>query len=468
MQDVPSSDRGLPVPAHGELLHLLIESATEFAIFTIDPNGIVTSWNSGAERVLGYTHGEIIGHSADVIFPPEEGGFSAAEEERRLASANGRAEDERWQVRKDGTRFWASGLLMPLADRTLGFVKILRDRTAQRRAEEQLRQSEELFRVLATNIPQLVFRSKATGARTWASPQWSIFAGMSFADSIEFGWLDAVHPDDHEATLAAWADAPARGEYYCEHRLRRSADGAYRWYQTRAVPLSAASAAESLEWVGTSADIHDLRTLQDQQQVLLAELQHRTRNLIAVVQSLVHQTIRSCTSLEEFSEEFESRLRALSRVQGLLAQSDFRPVQLRDLLEVELRAHGCGGSEPNKVIVEGPPVSLPAISMQLLALAVHELATNAVKYGALGQPGARLEVRWTVEGQGSTARARIEWREMGVVMPVGAPRRRGHGTELIERALPYQLGAGTKLEFGPDGVYCEITVPLNQEAESHG
>jgi PAS domain S-box-containing protein len=326
-----------------------------------------------------------------------------------------------------------------------------------------------LFRLLATNIPQLVFRSKVSGERTWGSPQWSLFTGLAFAESVGFGWLDAVNPEDHEATMTAWAEAPTKGEYYCEHRIRRSADGEYRWHQTRAVPLQGAYGA-ALEWVGTSADIHDLRTLKDQQKVLLAELQHRTRNLIAVVQSLARQTMRSSASLQDFAEEYESRLRALSRVQGLLARGDHQPVDLRELIEGELRARGNGSAEPSKVTIEGPATSLPAISAQSVALALHELATNAVKYGALHQPSGRLTIRWDIDdgGDGSKPRVRLEWRESGLSMPEGGPTRKGYGSELIERALPYQLGAKTKLEFGFDGVRCEIAVPMIKDEEQHG
>jgi PAS domain S-box-containing protein len=455
-------------PLNGDLLHLIFESATDFAIFTTDPNGVTTSWNPGAERLLGYKDDEIIGKSADVIFPPDDGGSQSAAEERRTALAQGRAEDERWQMRKDGTRLWASGLLMPLADRSAGFVKILRDRTGQHRAQEQLWQSEELFRVLATNIPQLVFRTKPNGERTWASPQWAVFTGLSFADSIGFGWLEAVHPDDREPTRGGWQEAQAKGEYYVEHRVRRADNGDYRWHQTRAVPLKKGAEIDGTEWVGTMTDIHELRMLQDRQTVLLAELQHRRRNLLAVVQSLARQTIRSTRSIDEFADAFESRLGALSRMQGLLARSDNQPIDLRELVGSELEAHNDGGARPDKLTVEGPPALLPATSAQSLALALHELATNAVKYGALGQPSGRLAVRWEINGHESKRRARLEWRESGVAMPEGGRMRRGYGSELIERALPYQLGATTKLEFGPDGVRCEIIVPITSGDKADG
>ena len=210
------------------------------------------------------------------------------------------------------------------------------------------------------------------------------------------------------------------------------------------------------EWVGTSADIHELRGLQDRQQVLLAELQHRTRNLLAVVQAIARQTLRSNPTPEGFAEVFESRLRALSRVQGLLSQADHQLIDLGAIIKGELAAHG--GEQADKVVAEGPSVTLPAPSGQAMALAIHELATNAQKHGAIRQPSGRLSVTWRIEEQEGKPLAVVDWRETGV--EVTAPRRRGYGSELIERALPYQLNARTRLEFAEDGVRCRIVVPV--------
>ncbi len=574
------------VPGSDELLRLVVESSTDFAIITHAGDGTVTSWNVGAERLLGYAEEEILGRDVDLIFTPEDRAAGAPEGERRTALVQGRAEDERWHVRKDGSRFWGSGLLMPLSDRAVGFVKIMRDRTEQRRVEAQLRANEERlrqaleigtvgviffeiggeiteaneaflrmggfdrddlaagvlhwnrltppewvpaseraieelqatgrttpyekeyfrkdgsrwwalfaakllgggsgvefvlditerklteerlrasearFRMLATSIPQLVFRSRGNGARTWGSPQWEVFTGLSDARSRGFGWLDAVHPDDRQATLEAWERAEASGECYVEHRIRRAGDGEHRWHQTRAVPLRDEEGLTT-EWVGTSADVHEMRRLQDRQEVLLAELQHRTRNLLAIVQATARQTLRGSASLEEFAREFESRLRAVSRAQGLLARAARETLDLGTLVEAELAAHGDDGGE--KVRVEGPPVELPRNAVQALALALHELATNAVKHGALGQPSGRLQVTWRVEdGEGRGRRVNLDWRESGVALPGGGqPARQGYGRELIERALPYQLGAETRLEFGGDGVRCRIAVPIARDA----
>lgn len=445
----------------GELLELVVESATDFAIFTTDPDGIVTSWNIGAERLVGYSEADMLGRDAAAIFVPEDRATGAPERERSVAVAEGRAIDERWHVRRDGTRFWGSGLMMPLreGDTLRGFAKIVRDRTEHHLAGERLQESEARFRLLARSIPQLVFATRGDGDRTWGSPQWCDFTGLSEPESLEYGWLDAVHQDDREATVAAWQAARKDGEYYVEHRIYRAADGTYRWHQTRAKPL--VDGGTDGEWVGTSTDIHEIRGLQERQQVLLAELQHRTRNLLAVVQAIAHQTRRTSGSLDDFETEFESRLRALSRVQGLLPQAERGMVDLRTLVEAELAALGGNTDVAAKVTVSGPSVRLPAGAVQALALALHELATNAVKYGALGQPSGKLTVTWRVAAEKDQSWVELDWREAGVRMPPpGTPRRRGYGSELIERALRYQLRARTRLDFRNDGVRCSISVPV--------
>ncbi|WP_342641834.1 sensor histidine kinase [Rhodoligotrophos ferricapiens] len=450
----PHEEAVTPRTLRDELFELAIDSAGDFAIFTIDPTGVTTSWNTGAQRLFGYTEEEILGRMADVIFTPEDLRAGAADEERAQALAQGRAFDERWHVRKDGSRFWASGLLMPLKDRSRGFVKITRDRTEQHEIGNQLRETEERFRLLATNIPQLVFRGQPDGERHWASPQWVEFTGISSEDSSGLAWLEAVHPDDREGALQAWQHAKQNGEYVHEHRVRRS-DGEYRWHQTRARPIL------SGEWVGTMTDVHDLRDLQNRQQVLIAELQHRTRNLLAVVMSIANHTMRLSPSLDAFRTEFESRLLALSRVQGLLAQGDRNEADVRAIVLAELAAHLHEGRAPEKVHVDGPSANLTAGAAQTMGLALHELATNAIKYGALAQSAGKLSVSWTIKEEQVRAWIVLEWRESNVRMPDdGAPRRRGYGTELIERALRYQLNAETRLDFGPDGVRCVILLPL--------
>ena len=123
--------------------------------------------------------------------------------------------------------------------------------------------------------------------------------------------------------------------------------------------------------------------------------------------------------------------------------------------------------EPGRVNIDGPSATLPASSAQTLALAIHELATNAVKYGALNQAAGRLDVSWKIENiKGASRRVVLDWRESGVDMP-HRNGRKGYGSELIERALPYQLKAQTDLRFGPDGVRCRISTEIEPEGSGH-
>ncbi len=211
-------------------------------------------------------------------------------------------------------------------------------------------------------------------------------------------------------------------------------------------------------------DMTERHATDERQHVLVAELQHRTRNLMGVVRSVADKTARASVDLDDFRERFRDRLEALARVQGLLSRlNDYDRVAFDELIEAELAA--MSGSV-DRVRLSGPRgVRLRSSAVQTLAMALHELATNAVKYGALGQPGARLAVTWSLRAreQGGPPWLHIDWRETGVAMPAAGadPRGGGQGRELIERALPYQLGAETTYELGEDGVHCTILIPIS-------
>ncbi|WP_416223063.1 sensor histidine kinase [Tianweitania sp.] len=218
---------------------------------------------------------------------------------------------------------------------------------------------------------------------------------------------------------------------------------------------------------GIGRDITDERATAKRMEVLVAELQHRTRNLIAVVRSMADKTLRSSGDLLEFRSSFRERLDALSRVQGLFSRlKDGDRVTFDELIHTELAAHGVTKGQSGSTIVEGPAdVRLRSTTVQTLAMALHELATNAVKYGALGQSSGQLMITWSLEpsGPGNKPWLHIDWRETGIVMqpPGSAPRGSGQGRELIEQALPYQLDAKTSYELLPDGVHCTISVPVS-------
>ncbi|MFC0409145.1 sensor histidine kinase [Roseomonas elaeocarpi] len=343
---------------------------------------------------------------------------------------------------------------------------VSQDVTALKEASEALAAAEQRQRLLLEGIPQLVWRGTDGGHWSWASPQWTAYTGQAEAESHGFGWLATLHPEDREAARIAWEQATGAGGFRDEYRIRRAENGEYRWFQTRATPVRDAE-GRIVEWLGTSTDIHDLRELQDRQRVLVAELQHRTRNLIAVIRSTAERTLRASTDLAEFREAFGDRLAALARVQGLLSRLEANDrVSFDELIGAEMEA--LDGAAP-RVTLEGPAgVRLRSSTVQMLAMALHELATNALKYGALGQPEGQLAVRWRVEAEGPDGQPwlHIDWQERGVSVPrAGAPSGAppdggGEGRALIERALPYQLSARTTYVIGPEGVHCTIALPV--------
>ena len=361
--------------------------------------------------------------------------------------------------RTDGTIGWMLSRAIPVLDDEGTIVEWFgsaSDVTARKRAEDALRESEARQRALIEGLPQLVWRAVSGGHWTWASPQWTAFTGQSEAESHGMGWTACLHPDDRDKAVSQWRMAEQNGALEVDYRLWHAGEDHYRWFQTRATPVRD-DAGVIVEWLGTSTDVDDLLGMQERQKIMVAELQHRTRNLLAVVRNIAQRSIDASPG----RDEYDARLGALSRVQGFLSRSPGYSVPLAEIVRAELQAAGDGASE--RVEIGGPAVALPGESVQAVALAVHELATNAVKYGAIAQPSGHLSVIWRVDGGDEPASRRlvIDWRESGVAMPEASPIHRGYGTELITRALPYQLRAETTLEFTSEGVRCRVALPAN-------
>lgn len=358
-----------------------------------------------------------------------------------------------------GSRAWTNVRAAPLfADdgSVRKWVGMNIDISARKCAQQALSDSEQRLHSLMAGLPQLIWRAGAPGYWAWASPQWTAYTGQSLEDSLGWGWLSAVHPDDRAEARAAWAQAETEG-FEVKFRLQSAQDGKWRWFQTRATPVPGAR-GRIVEWLGTSTDVDELHGLQEHQRVLVGELQHRTRNLLAIVRQIAQRSQSSARDLADFGQRFRDRLDMLARVQGLVSSLDENAtIRFDQLVSNALAA--IGADQGDKVAISGPDdVALRPVAVQMLAMVLHELATNAVKHGALRHSGGRLRISWRV-APGAPSTLHVIWQETGVRMPgdEGSP---GQGRELIERALPYQLGATTSFDIGADGITCTIALPL--------
>ena len=188
----------------------------------------------------------------------------------------------------------------------------------------------------------------------------------------------------------------------------------------------------------------------DHQRALNAELDHRVKNVLATVCAIITQTRQESTSHLDFLARLDSRITSLARTHELLSRSNWRGVPLARIVECELAPYPAGTRE-----VGGPNVTLKAEGTQVLAMVLHELSTNAAKYGAFTSPTGRLLLRWWWQESGRLA---IEWKE-STGPPVTPPSRSGYGTSLIRELVPFELGGVVDLVFAPDGIYCRLEIP---------
>jgi two-component system, chemotaxis family, CheB/CheR fusion protein len=202
---------------------------------------------------------------------------------------------------------------------------------------------------------------------------------------------------------------------------------------------------------GLKADelLHQLR---QREQLRFFEFQRQMRSLLAVIRAITRRSALTARSTEELAAHLEGRIDALARVQGILLRLPDARVDLAELVSGEFLAHAV---PENHIEISGPQVSLTSKAAASLALALHELTTNALKFGALSTPSGRLSIVWGMD-RNDASTVRLEWTERGVQMPSPAPSHKGFGLELIERTLPYELRAQTALEFTPDGIHCVI------------
>jgi PAS domain S-box-containing protein len=334
-----------------------------------------------------------------------------------------------------------------------GVLVLCNDVTGAHLAREALRESEARFRTLMDTVPAIVWVTEADGCCSFLNRRWYELTGQTEAEALGLGWLGATHPEDQAETKRAFlASVERQGSFRVEYRLRR-ADGSYIWAIDTAEPRLGPDATY-LGHVGVVLDISERREAEKRQTLLAREVDHRAKNALAVVQAALRLTPKK--DPEAYARVVEGRVRALARAHSMLAEARWGGTELHALLEGELAPFLAG----QRAELSGPPVALPAPVAQALAMAVHELATNAVKHGALSAPCGRISVSWRLDRGEAAPRLSLHWSEAGGPAIEGPPDRRGFGSRVLEAVLRTQLGGSVSMVWNPVGLVCEIEVPL--------
>jgi PAS domain S-box-containing protein len=330
------------------------------------------------------------------------------------------------------------------------------------RAEGALRESEERFQQFANaSASGLWIRDAKTLRMEFVSPAIATIYGTApnaFIGDIGL-WAAKIVPEDRDAALDHIKQA-GRGEPAIhEFRMRRE-DGSFRWIRNTDFPLY--DEKGNVERIGGIAeDVTETKMVVEHQSVLLAELQHRVRNIMAIIRSTAVRSADGAVDVEDYKTSLADRLLALARVQTLLTRQGNRGGSLRGILESEI---GAQAHCENQYELAGPDLMLSPKAVEVLTLAFHELSTNALKYGALSVRGGKVSVTWTPFEKREKQWLAIDWLEEGAPSRP-PPTRRGFGLELIEAKIPYELRGTGKTTIEPGGARCHIEFPL-REAES--
>ncbi|MHC2019962.1 PAS domain-containing protein [Methylobacterium sp. CM6247] len=359
---------------------------------------------------------------------------------------------ERWVAAK-GQAFFAQG-------RAVRFIGTVRDVTESRRAEQGIRETEERYRLAARATNDAIWDwDLASDHIRWNEAVQTLF-GYAADEVGPSGswWKSHIHPDDQQRIKnSIYAVIDGGTEHWTDEYRFLRADGSYAAIFDRGYVLRDPQ-GKAVRMIGAMLDISERKRAEEHQRLLTNELQHRVKNTLALVQAIASQTFRNATDIDATREAFAARLISLGRAHDILTQASWTAAPIAEVIEGALSVHQQAG--PSRIRISGPNVLLGAKPALSLALALHELATNAVKYGALSNETGFVDLRWHVVHEDEAPRFCLTWSEQGGPPILTQPARRGFGSRLIERSFAAEVGGEVKLTYAPTGLVCRLEASL--------
>ena len=345
-----------------------------------------------------------------------------------------------------------------------GVVCTFVDVTAREAADAVLRESERQFHALAESIPQLAWIMDAKGEIFWYNKRWFDYTNTSLDDVKGSGWKSVHDPNEVDRIAKHLHDCVKAGDLWEDTFQLRGADGSYRWFLSRAEPIRDEDGT-IVRWFGTNTDIEDQRRSEELRELVLKEMDHRVKNLFAIIGGVVTLSSRSATTPKEMASTIQGRIGALASAHLLIRAGQSESGTPREkTLEVLIRAilapyldfTGIDGGD--RAIFKGPEVLIGGDAATSLALVFHELATNAAKYGAYSMPSGRVYVSWTVTKKTLS----MVWKERGGPAIHGPPARDGFGSMLARRSMTGQLAGKLAFDWQAAGLTVKFSAAMER------
>ena len=429
------------------------------AILSTSLDGIVQTWNNAATRLYGWRPEEIIGKPIDLIVPP-----ALHEQEAAILSAVARGENVSRMLTerrtKNGETISVSLTVSPIrgSDGTVVAIsKIAHDSREQAKLVLGLRERSDQFTALANNIPQLAWLADSQGWIYWYNQRWFEYTGFKLEDMEGWGWRRVHHPDHVDRVVERIQHSWDTGEPWEDLFPLRRADGVFRWFLSRANPLRDEDGNVIL-WCGTNTDITDELEAKNRIALLIREVNHRSRNMLSTLKAMVNRS--SADTAEELAQSLHRRITALASNQELLDGGDWSGARIDAIVEAQL-AHIDDAARERVRLDGSDDLTIKAAQAEALGLAIHELATNAEKYGALSDESGSVMVEWSrTTDEAGEEMLHISWTETGGPA-VTEPTRTGFGTTLITRNMEHVFGGKVSLDYADSGLSWRALCPAS-------